>query len=86
MVLIQGTVKDGQTGDPLSFVRIEFFSSTDTVSTLTDFDGFFLIRYPKESLSLRTDHKGYRSYRSEIDLANGLVDLRIQLEPMERKP
>ena len=83
---LQGKVVDKQTGESLSFVRIELFGAIDTISTLTDFDGFFLLRHPKELVSLRTDHKGYLTYRNELDLSKGLVDLDIRLERMIKVP
>ncbi|MEO8588318.1 MAG: carboxypeptidase-like regulatory domain-containing protein [Flavobacteriales bacterium] len=83
---LQGKVVDQQTAQPLSFVRIELFGAKDTMSTVTDFDGFFVVRHPKEPISLRTDHEGYLAYRKEVDLTKGMVDLDIRLERLSQTP
>lgn len=84
--VLQGKVVDNVTGEPLPLVHIELFSAMDTISTRTDHDGLFVERLPKQIVSLSADLEGYLTYRNQVDLTKGMVDLEIRLERMQQKP
>ncbi|MBK8612408.1 MAG: carboxypeptidase-like regulatory domain-containing protein [Flavobacteriales bacterium] len=83
---LQGKVVDKETGEPLFFVHIDLVGVKDTCSTQTDFDGLFVVRFPQELISLKADLDGYLTYRNQVDLTKGMVDLEIRLERMQQKP
>jgi|JI10StandDraft_1071094.scaffolds.fasta_scaffold27116_5 hypothetical protein len=82
---VQGTVVDASTNEGLPFVRIIFSSSTGADTTVTDFDGFYLIRTPKRKLALRLDHTGYETYRSEVDPKDRIIFHDIALSSVKLK-
>jgi len=83
---VKGTVKDAATQEPLPFAVIEVFSGSSADTSITDYDGFFVIRTPKRPLSIRVLQEGYLAYRKEVDPTEHMVILDIGLERMDRKP
>ena len=83
---VKGVVIDARTKEPLAFARIVFADTTSTDTTITDFDGMYLIRTPKRRLSVRLEHQGYLTYNAQVNPRDSIVFLDIDLERDSRKP
>lgn len=87
---IKGTLLDAKTGEPIPFQKV--FVGDKVAGAISDFDGFFSLQFSstilKDSIQLvvMNDHEYeqqiYYFNRSNFDLNEGVIDLKIELVPI----
>ncbi|MBL0127694.1 MAG: carboxypeptidase-like regulatory domain-containing protein [Flavobacteriales bacterium] len=82
---LQGHVVDAKSNEPLAFVRMEVTLKDSIWDSITDFDGFYLIRLPFGKASVRISMEGYVTYRSDLTIEHHRITFKdIRLDPVKK--
>ncbi len=84
---LRGEVRNGETGEPLPFVKMQALFGASLWEGMTDHDGSYVIRVPWGPFVMTADAEGYYVQR-----VMGKVDRRtmtfvdLELQPMKKVP
>lgn len=82
---LQGRVSDVSSDSSLSFVRMELKVGDSIWETVTDFDGFYLIRLPYGQARLSVVREAYERYDQDlIILRDRVVSQEVRLVPIAK--
>ena len=84
---LQGHIVDATSNEPIPFVRMEILVNDSIWDTITDYEGFYLIRLPFGKASVNVHKEAYITFHSELIIAEDRIVFKdISLEAVKKQP